>query len=107
MTDKELTEFAAKAIGLAIIFNPTKKRYFTTRKRERRFIPFDPLNLDGDALRLLVELKIEFQINNSIRVDYRTNDVPTIPLYEPIEHDACASARRAIVRAAAEIGKSL
>lgn len=110
-TDRELLELAAKAAGIVVVYNPTKGKYFTTNKRERRFIPFDPLKSDGDALRLAVKLHFHFGrgLGNKVFCTSTYNDKPTV--FESCERDGAqdeyAATRRAIVRAAAEIGRSM
>lgn len=98
-SDRELVELAAKAAGIVVVYNPTKGKYFTTNKRERRFIPFDPLKSDGDALRLVVKLNIHIT-SDSTEAWASTFLVTAI---EPMGGDKYAATRRAIVRAAAEM----
>jgi hypothetical protein len=123
MTDRELLELAAKAAGLE--FDPTAKTahgLMVVRDGavcQSDQVLWNPLSDDGDALRLAVKLNIS---------------VVPYPIYSPIKHavivkqrrrsdtlrepnpteitelhgdDPCAATRRAIVRAAAEIGKGL
>ena len=90
MSDEELTALAAKAFGNAQH-------------------GFSPLSDDGDALRLAAKLKIdiEWQATNPFpepRVEaYRRNDEGTYFCADEHEDDY----RRAIVRAAAAIGKAM
>jgi len=107
MTDLELLELAAKAAGIEINKAPSGKLF--ARFGVTEWVEWNPLENDGDALRLAVKLKMHLRIHNAIRVDfYNILDkfLPS-PLYEPLEPDAYASTRRAIVRAAAEIGKGM
>lgn len=81
MNDKELTELAAKAFGVAAE-------------------GFSPLSDDGDALRLVVKLKLE------VGVWFETTRVESDEAESMVEKhgsDPYAATRRAIVRAAAEI----
>ena len=95
MTDRELLEFAAKAAGY-------KKRFV-------HYLGWNPLTDDGDALRLAVKLGIE------IIPDLQVNEVLTAFMVgsygyntaEEIGTDPLAATRRAIVRAAAEIGRQM
>ena len=98
MTDRELLELAYKAAnGGALLWDDKDVSKH-----------WNPLINDGDALRLAVKLKLSLYINHAVRVDYHIpNAFPTTPLYEPLEPDVYAATRRAIVRAAAEIGKTL
>ena len=124
MTDRELLELAAKAAGidwipassdvgkqgelkfglwLNIQHEPTE----ATRRR------FNPLNDDGDALRLAVDLRmlvdIRYRSPGAIRYNSVTYWVDPL-LGQVIEFgdmETClrAATRRAIVRAAAELAK--
>lgn len=108
MIDRELLELAAKAAGIE---HPGGEHSVENDGRlwdckELRW--WNPLTDDGDALRLAVKLKICIYSNNCVRVDYvRTDWIPTIPIYEEFGDDPYAATRRAIVRAAAEIGRGL
>ena len=86
MTDKELLELAAKAAGIEI-------NWF---KWERLTGQWNPLVDDGDALRLAVKLKLL-----SPELDPRIAIAPLDSEYP------YAATRRAITRAAAEIGKAM
>lgn len=105
MTDRELLEAAAKAAGFEVEMYVPGAGGLHVRKGI--FAGWwNPLTDDGDALRLAVTLRIE--------VDYYLADVQaksddTDPVFELLsEHrDPYAATRRAIVRAAAEIGKGL
>ena len=105
MTDKELLELAAKAAGYGFEwFGP----HFHITVDDRRFTFWNPLTDDGDALRLAVKLKI--QITPETYQDYE------VTAYRGGFCEATEKAtmgysieeatRRAIVRAAAEIGKA-
>lgn len=61
--------------------------------------PWNPLASDGDALRLAVKLRITPFLHQ--------DEVSAGHCYEPYGEDACAATRRAIVIAAAEIGRAL
>jgi len=82
MTDRELLELAAKAAGLEVV-TPTMLAHGQ----------WDPLTDDGDALRLAVKL-MEFE-------PYKSRG------YLPTITSDIAATRRAITRAAAEIGKEM
>ena len=93
MTDIELLEFAAKAAGY-------KKRFV-------HYLGWNPLIDDGDALRLAVKLGLGV----SVPLGYKRTDVVAfsdsrINAIESHGSDPLAATRRAIVRAAAEIGKA-
>ena len=95
--DRELLELAAKAAGIEI-------NWF---KWERLTHQWNPLVDDGDALRLAVKLRIRFD-RHTVHpfVAAFCNDVAG-RFEEPDNGDPYAATRRAITRAAAEIGKSL
>jgi hypothetical protein len=100
MTDKELLELAAKAIGAELLDCTCKKE----RKNSLTGKHWNPLTDDGDALRLTVKLNI-------LRGYIHNDEVALAPseygVIEPItNNDPYAATRRAIVRVAAEIGKS-
>jgi hypothetical protein len=97
MTDKELLELAAKAAGLEVV-TPTMLTYGQ----------WNPLTDDGDAFRLAVKLEIAinpyagktvFAHNESGRLGHEKWDC--------WDDDPYAATRRAITRAAAEIGKAM
>ena len=96
MTDKELLELAAKAAGLELpIGSPN---YFDGTEN---IVMWNPLTDDGDALRLAVELHFIFCADNRDRVGFYYGE-------ELASHgDVNIATRRAITRAAAEIGKDM
>ena len=106
MTDRELLELAAKAAGIDAVY---EKEYLTWFDRGRPFRPaWNPLTDDGDALRLAVKLELLVDIETCYHV------IACKELMACVEHigndgNGCiyAATRRAIVRAAAEIGKGL
>jgi hypothetical protein len=117
MTDRELLELAAKAAGIDWIKNCVwieNGFYSPLAKHER--IAWNPLTNDGDALRLAVKLGIDVSFPL-----YRKPDPPTVhagrywdtyvscwyPFEERKGEDPYAATRRAIVRAAAEIGRNM
>lgn len=101
-TDHELLELAAKAAGIAVEADGN----FAFPHRL-----WNPLTDDGDALRLAVQLGLVVCV---------LNEIGKTGIYLPAEHiggkydeleehgdDPHAATRRAIVRAAAEIGKAM
>ena len=107
MNDKELLELAAKAAGL-------KHCHYSERSSLGHGIHhsegiWNPLTEDGDALRLAVKLHIDLdQYAESIRCKKSADFDDTDDLddaWENFNTDPYAATRRAIVRAAAEIGK--
>lgn len=69
------------------------------------FGTWNPLTDDGDAMRLAVKLNITWEAYFRF-----IDDVPVIDCQGEVElqgSDPCAATRRAIVRAAAEIGREM
>lgn len=110
MTDRELLELAAKAAGIeGLDFDYAERESHGMYFGPRLPLPqgvimaacysyWDPLNNDGDALRLAVQLEIELSfINGDTHADGQSEGGP----------DKIANTRRAIVHAAAEIGKAM
>lgn len=104
MTDRELLEAAAKAVGIEINWVRNSGCYYYENPETGHEI-FDPLTDDGDALRLAVKLGIEVTPFNTSKVT-RSRVLRSIDsdICEAHEGDPYAATRRAIVRAAAEIG---
>ena len=111
MTDRELLELAAKAAGVAIKFPYTHgvNGLDVPPRRTDTWENWSPLTDDGDALRLACHL---FMSVSTGPVEASANTIAgalrgqffresTID-----ELDTAAAVRRAIVRAAAEIGRS-
>jgi hypothetical protein len=113
MTDRELLELAAKAAGIDAEWHNDDDADFDAA-HEGMFLKgergpdnskyWNPLMCDGDALRLAVKLGFEIvQFPKHVRVcandgeDFHVNH----------QDDPCAATRRAIVRAAAEIGRTM
>ncbi len=110
MTDRELLELAAKAAGIEYEYCRIELGGCLLTDKSKWW---NPIADDGDALRLAVKLKIDTLIESALYDG--TPVVSTVyPLdgdyesdCEPIGNDPYASTRRAIVRAAAEIGRSM
>ena len=111
MTDKELLELSAKAaelpecgwMGPAFMY-----------VKDNRFTDWNPLTDDGDALRLAVKLDLAVmpyplfdKPKHSLVVSLRSLEDSRFEVVELHNGDPYAATRRAIVRAAAEIGKTL
>lgn len=109
-SDRELLELAAKASGLLELALHDKDM-------QRVYQRWNPLTDDGDALRLAV--KLELRIETPYVNTY--HNLLTRPLVQSqnLKHSVCcnegnseindpyAATRRAITRAAAEIGRSM
>jgi hypothetical protein len=108
MNDRELLELAAKALGINLYWTKDGNKLFRRDGGEQK--PWNPLENDGDALRLVVKLRIDLdQYADSVRC-LRSPDFDDWEGTEVVENlgkDPYAATRRAIVRAAAEIGKDM
>lgn len=134
MTDRELLELAARAFwgdeiddtcsirwsenDNAIIYMHGDNQDHNGRDVE---LCWNPLEWDHDALPLAVKLRLQVQINErSIVIYFNQSETgetkPELYEYPPMHQDADynltpvdheAATRRAIVRAAAEIGKAM
>jgi hypothetical protein len=122
MTDRELLEFAAKAAGGLARFDISPDKWpwlqaVVDGKPQPYPVRWNPLTDDGDALRLAVQLELSILLR-PYRVEVtswlQTTDVlgfgipptPRVKAIEPYGTDPHTATRRAIVRAAAEIGRS-
>ena len=100
MTDRELLELAAKAAGLEVWRHPDGSLCIVPQMRT-----WNPLEDDGDALRLAVRLGLGISIPLASKItDVVTFNGPAIGVRE-VHGNPYAATRRAIVRAAAEIGR--
>jgi hypothetical protein len=112
MTDRKLLELAAKAAGIEIPkpnpwFTYNEAYGFTWMNMDGSAVEkqWNPLEDDGDALRLAVRLQIEIGFTADEHVWCFSVGEPT--LKEALTVDPFAATRRAIVRAAAEIGRAM
>jgi hypothetical protein len=101
MTDRELLELAAKAAGIEGTWDIHAKCLVPTVGQ----MWWNPLIDDGAALRLAVRLNIEFDNVGSSCTAYQYDY--GIDCNEAHDNDPYAATRRAIVHAAAEIGKGM
>ena len=112
--DRELLELAAKAAKIDgryasldefpdwMTVHDGEGVYYTSSQA------WNPLTDDGDALQLAIKLGMNIYTGHiKMIVELPSDgDDPAIQTSEPKLDDPCAAARRAIVRAAAEIGRS-
>lgn len=114
MNDRELLELAAKAAGTPINWTsrPMKDRdgyiyHQVFAQREAYTGEWNPLADDGAALRLAYKLSIDlaFDVVDGSPTAYRDRRHNMVSCQESAEEDGMNATRRAIVRAAAEIGK--
>lgn len=108
MDDRELLELAAKAAGYTVIEFQSgdflEIRYGLTEAIWNGDNYWNPLTDDGDALRLAVKLELTVKIElHEVEVFDADGCLVSIALDK--QEDPYAATRRAIVRAAAEIGK--
>lgn len=101
-TERELLELAAKAAGIEFDAYASLERMLA-KKDGVWWRPFDD---DGDALRLAVKIPMDIcRFEGACNVTVFA--VPGKPVTERYENDPYAATRRAIVRAAAEIGRAM
>jgi hypothetical protein len=110
MTDRELLELAAKAIGLPECGWMGPAFMYV---KDNTFIDWNPLTDDGDALRLAVKLKLSISAANPAFIEvaiFKDGEAHLLfrdgTMDSGWNEDPYAATRRAIVRAAAEIGKA-
>ena len=109
MTDRELLELAAKAAGIKLWHEDVFTKGLTQKVSNNGILQWNPFTNDGDALRLAVKLKI--QITPGTYQDYEVTAyrggfceaTEKAAMWYSIEE----ATRRAIVRAAAQIGKQV
>ncbi len=111
MTDKELLELAAKAAEIDLDWNippNSKTPWRMTGKGDDRgpADEWNPLTDDGDALRLAVKLNLGVTVDG-YEVEVVTPLLCTFVEKATMGYSIEEATRRAIVRAAAEIGKEM
>ena len=108
MTDRKLLELAAKAAGAEFEVSDEEGVYLH-QPIGGVAGSWNPLNDDGDALRLAVKLEISLAMNQpvgGVEAWYGKNGFFTREKFND-KCDATVATRRAIVRAAASIGEKL
>ena len=103
--DIELLELAAKAAGMVVHWNYRREQFFHDYC-DGLTDEWNPLTDDGDALRLAVKLKLCIFRNDDVSW-VATGSFQTVRAEEVNGTDPYAATRRAIVRAAAEIGRRM
>ncbi|MDN7703314.1 hypothetical protein QZM15_33050 [Burkholderia sp. AU44665] len=98
MTDKEMLELAAKAAN-------QERSFAGDLWSSARGCLWDPLGNDGDAIRLAMRLKLDIKHldNGIVAENLKMQSRPYA--VESYGENPLSAVRRAIVRAAAEIGK--
>lgn len=106
MTDGELLEFAAKAAGVKRSSLDNGETFYIGVATDHAW---NPLIYDGDAMRLSAHLRIDLTFYNGFQEVHAepANSDGLSASIEKYGDDLLASARRAIVRAASEIGRSI
>jgi hypothetical protein len=112
MTDRELLKLAAKAAGFHYhghrIGRDYENCYVSTTGDTDDWFVWSPLTDDGDALRLAIQLRLSIVFDDwsdgeTVVITCGTN----IQAENIVTTDPYDATRRAIVRAAAEIGKEM
>lgn len=104
MTDNELLELAAKAAGIEVFQANLSgdSAQMVTAGLYTSLGHWNPLADDGDALRLAVKLCMNIEVTESYVYACSLGNFS-----EPAKPDRDAATRRAIVRAAAEMGRQM
>lgn len=108
MTDQELLELAAKAAEIKGEYREVFNGFVVDTAPFRDFVVWRPHTDDGDALRLAVKLRLVVDINDECGdIWVRQPWNPDCEVSVAMDDDPYAATRRAIVRAAAEIGRGM
>lgn len=112
-TDRELLELAAKAAGIELWHEDVFTSGLTQKVSKNGILRWNPLEDDGDALRLAVTLSqldgglllaLNSRLASTSFAQCTTNERVVSP-QDWMGDDPFAATRRVIVRAAAEIGR--
>lgn len=108
MTDRELLELAAKAAGIDGWWSGADYCYGYNGNKNVP-VPWRPLTDDGDALRLAVKLRLQVTPGTYKSDEFTVYRSGYAECHEYLHYlqEPYAATRRAIVRAAAEIGKAV
>lgn len=102
MSDRELLEKAAKAAEIELWHEDVFTNGLTQKVSDNGILCWNPLWKDDDALRLAVKLEMSLVM---FSIFVRVDTVDYEDIYEEYGDDRYAATRRAIVRAAAQIGE--
>lgn len=113
--DRELLEGAAKAASIDAVLTfgadfevspPIKtEAYWLSDENGHWLREWNPLTDDGDAFRLACKLNMTIGVESDAQAVWWAGD-SLEEINEPLGSDPCAAMRRAIVRAAYEIGSA-
>lgn len=101
-----MLELAAKAVGIDLWHEDVFTKGLTRKVSDNGILCWNPLEDDGDALRLAVKLEMMVDTMNRVVAGY-LSDVNIEIDYDEQEEDPEAAVRLAIVRAAAEVGRKM
>lgn len=111
MTDKELLEMAAKAAGYNIEWRLASTDLSDGAETWFWFkdglLPWTPLMSNGEALRLAVDLRINVELTARTVLARQDGTADEDAILDLLGDDPHAATRRAIVRAAADLGRML
>jgi len=103
-SDRELLELAAKAAGIELLWRRGHPYRGANNVRQDEWTPLDD---DGDALRLAANLRLDVVFAyDEVCVNW-VSKTDCEYFEEPYGDDRMAATRRALVRAAAEIGRAM
>ena len=114
MSDREILELAAKAVGIDLVWHGNTDPWCFAEIGPG--IKWNPLTDDGDALRLAVKLGLAVSIDSVEQETWAHHEQAfkgssekwkCCPTSNNGDEDGYAATRRAIVRAAAEIGRQM
>ena len=104
---RELLELAAKAAGYEVEVDHKGVVHIHEGTGPQSWRPWNPRDDDGDALRLAVKLKMELIVHERLSCAAADGLDGFLRRSEHHKGDPDAATRRAIVRAAAEIGRNM
>jgi len=109
MTNRELLELAAKAAGLTPIayFHAEESEHLLEVRPRQENVYWAPLDDDGDAMRLAAALSISLRFEDIEKTVEARHPQTSYGQFEEYGTDKNKAVRRAIMLAAAEIGKAM
>lgn len=104
MNDRELLELAAKAAGIHIEYRRSSDAYYYDDQDTGRE-QWCPRDDDRQAVKLAVKLRMCVSVEHDAQAAVWQGD-ELLAFNEPLGDDECAAVRLAVLRCAAEIGRS-